>query len=152
MDALTSIVTALAAGAAAGLNATVAQAVKDGYAALKARIRRRYAGVNVDLLDQDPASEERRTAVKGELLKTDAASDVELLRAAKALLDAIHSQAVDGGGAIGVDVTEIKAASLTIEDVIAAGTGVKIERAEVAGDVTIKQVRAGGQRGTVPNP
>ena len=152
MDPLTSIVTALAAGAAAGLNSTVAQAVKDGYAALKARIRRKYAAVDIDLLEQNPASDEQRTVVKEELLKTGAATDVELLRTAKALLDAIQSQAVDGSGPIGVDLKEIKAASLTIDDIMAAGTGVKIEGAEVAGDVTIRQVRAGGQRGTAPNP
>lgn len=152
MDPLTSIVTALAAGAAAGFNSTVAQAVEDGYAALKALIRRKYAEVNVDLIDQDPASEGRRTVVKEELLKTDAATDAELLRMAKALLDAIQSQAVDAGGAIGVDLKEIRAASLTIDDIIAAGTGVKVEGAEVRGDVVIRQVRAGGQRGTVPNP
>jgi hypothetical protein len=35
MDPLTSVVTALAAGAAAALQSTVEQGVKDGYAALK---------------------------------------------------------------------------------------------------------------------
>jgi hypothetical protein len=35
MDPLTSLVTALAAGAAAALKPTVEQGVKDGYAALK---------------------------------------------------------------------------------------------------------------------
>jgi hypothetical protein len=43
MDALTSIVTALAAGAAAALQSTVEQTVKDSYAALKGLIQRQYA-------------------------------------------------------------------------------------------------------------
>jgi len=39
MDPLTSLVTALAAGAAAALQSTVEQGVKDGYGALKGLIR-----------------------------------------------------------------------------------------------------------------
>jgi hypothetical protein len=46
MDPLTSLVTALAAGAAAALQSTVEQGVKDGYAALKALIQRKYAQVS----------------------------------------------------------------------------------------------------------
>jgi hypothetical protein len=42
MDPLTSLVTTLAAGAAAALPSTVEQAVKDGYAALKGLIARQY--------------------------------------------------------------------------------------------------------------
>ena len=42
MDPLTSLVTALAAGAAAALQSTVEQGVKDGYAALKGLIQRKY--------------------------------------------------------------------------------------------------------------
>jgi hypothetical protein len=48
MDPLTSIVTALAAGAAAALQSTVEQGVKDGYTALKGLIQRKYAQVNLD--------------------------------------------------------------------------------------------------------
>jgi hypothetical protein len=59
MEPLSSIVTALAAGAAAALQSTVEQVVKDGYAALKGPIQRKYAWVYVDLLEQDPASEGR---------------------------------------------------------------------------------------------
>jgi hypothetical protein len=42
---LTSLVTALAAGAVAALQSTVEQVVKDGYAALKGLIQRKYAWV-----------------------------------------------------------------------------------------------------------
>jgi len=59
MEPITAIVTALALGAAAGLKPIAEQAIKDSYAALKALITRKYAGVNVDLLEQNPASEGR---------------------------------------------------------------------------------------------
>jgi hypothetical protein len=152
MDALTSIVTALAAGAAAGLNPTVAQAVKDGYAALKALIQRKYAQVNVDLIEQGPASEGRRTVVQEDLAKTNAATDPELLRVAKALLDALQRQAPEAAAAVGVDLKDIQVASLTIDDVIATGTGVKVEGATVSGEMTVRGVRAGSQGGLPPNP
>jgi hypothetical protein len=152
MDPLTSLITALAAGAAAALQSTVEQVVKDSYAVLKGLITRKYTRVNVDVLEQDPTSESRQAVVKEDLAKTDAATDAELLTQAKALLDALQLQAPEAMGAIGVDLHAIKAASLTIDDIIATGTGVKIDRAEIGGDMTIRGVRAGGPGRTLPNP
>jgi hypothetical protein len=150
MDSLTIIVTALASGAAAGLKPTVEQATKDAYTALKELITRKYGRVSVDLLEQDPTSESRRSAVKEELAKTDAGNDEELLRTTKALLDAIQRHAPEGAGAIGVDLNSVKAASLFIEDIIATGTGVKASQVDVQGNMTIKGVRAGDRGGAPP--
>jgi hypothetical protein len=152
MDPLTSLVIALAAGAAAALKPTVEQAVKDSYAALKGLITRKYTRVNVDGLEQDPASENQRAVVKEELAKTDAAVDAELLTQAKALLDTLQRQVPEAISAVGVDLHAIKAASLTIGDIIATGTGVKIDRAEIGGDMTIRGVQAGHLGGTSQNP
>lgn len=151
MDPLTSIVTALAAGAAAALQSTVEQVVKDAYAALKGLIQRKYPQVPVALIEPQPVSESRRAVVKEDLAKTAAATDAELLTQAKALLDALQHQAPETIGAIGVDLQAIKAASLTIDDIIATGTGVKVTQAEVSGDITIRGVRAGGPGGAPPN-
>jgi hypothetical protein len=60
MDPLTSLVTALAAGATAALQSTVEQGVKDGYAALKGVIQRKYGQVNVDQIEANPTSKNRR--------------------------------------------------------------------------------------------
>jgi phosphatidate phosphatase APP1 len=151
MDPLTSLVTALAAGAAAALQPTVEQVVKDSYTALKGLIQRKYTRVNVDVLEQDPASESRRAVIQEDLAKTAAATDAELLTQAKTLLDALQRQAPEAIGAVGVDLQAIKAASLTIDDIIATGTGVKVHGAEISGDMTISKVRAGGQGGAPPN-
>jgi hypothetical protein len=56
MDPLTSLVTALAAGAAVALQATAEQVVKDSYAGLKALIHRKYAQVDVNHLEANPTS------------------------------------------------------------------------------------------------
>jgi hypothetical protein len=64
MDPLTSLVTALVAGAATALKPTVEQAVKDSYAALKGFIQRKYAQVNLDQLETNPSSKSRRGVVE----------------------------------------------------------------------------------------
>ncbi len=67
MNPLTSLVTALAAGAAAALKPTMEQAVKDGYAALKGLIQRKYVQVQVDQLEANPSSKNCRGVVEEEL-------------------------------------------------------------------------------------
>jgi hypothetical protein len=117
MDPLSSIVIALAVGAAGEINPAVEQAVKNGYAALKALIRHRYAQVNVDLLEQDPSSASGRTMVKEDLAKSEAVEDEELLRQAQNLLETIERHTPEVSRAYGVDMDDIKAASLTIKGI-----------------------------------
>jgi hypothetical protein len=147
----TSIVTALVAGAVAGLKPTVSQAVKDAYEGLKALIKHKYSQVSLDQLESDPTSKARRAVVEEDLQKTAAEKDPEVLQQVKALLEAIQSQPPEVVSAIGVDLHDITGASLTIEDVIATGTGVKAEKVETTGDITIREVRAGRSGGGLPN-
>jgi hypothetical protein len=151
MDPLTSLVTALAAGAAAALQSTVEQGVKDGYAALKALIQRKYARVNVDQLEANPSSKSRRGVVEEDLKAAGAERDEEVLRQAEALLEAIQRQAPETTVAIGVDLQEIEGAALAIRRVMATGTGIKVEQGKFSGDITIEDVQAGGSGGRLPN-
>ena len=143
MDPMTTIVTALAIGAAAGLKPTAEKAIKDAYSGIKALIRRKYSRVSVDMLENDPASEDRKKIVKEDLKKTNADSDLELLSLTKELLDALQRYAPETAGAVGVDLEDIKAGSVKIEDIIATGTGVKMTKADIDRDLEIKKVRAG---------
>jgi hypothetical protein len=152
MDPLTSLVTALAAGAAAALQSTVEQGVKDGYTALKGLIQRKYAQVSLDQLEADPSSKSRRGVVEEDLAAVGADKDAEVLGQAEALLEAVRSQAPDIAAAIAVDLKEIEGASLAIRRVIATGTGVKVDGAKLSGDITIEDVRAGGSGGPPLNP
>jgi hypothetical protein len=45
----------------------------------------------------------------------------------------------------------IRGASLTIENIIATGTGVKAKKVDTSGDITIKRVQAGVRGEPVPN-
>jgi hypothetical protein len=152
MDPLTSIVTALAAGAAAALQSTVEQVVKDSYIALKGLITRKYAQVNVDQLEANPGSKNRRGVTEEELAAAGVDQDAEVLQHAHTLLEAIQSRAPETAAAIGVDLQDIEGATLAIRRVIATGTGVKVERAKLSGDITVEDVQAGGSGGPPPNP
>jgi hypothetical protein len=152
MDPLTSLVTALAAGATAALQSTVEQGVKDGYAALKGVIQRKYGQVNVDQIEANPTSKNRRGVMEEELAAAGADKDADVLQRAQVLLEAIQRHAPAVASAIGVDLRDIEGASLAIRRVIATGTGVKVEQGKFSGDITIEDVQAGGQGGARPNP
>jgi len=152
MDPLTSLATALAAGAAAALQSTVEQAVKDGYAALKGLIQHKYTQVNVDQLEANPSSKSRRGVVEEDLKAVGADADAEVLQKAQALLEAIQRHAPQTAAAIGVELKDIEGAALAIRRIIATGTGIKVEGAKLSGDITIEDVRAGDRGGIRPNP
>jgi len=144
MDPLSIIVTALATGAAAGLKPKAEQAVKDAYEGIKTLIQRKYGTVDLEMLEVDPASKSRQDVVREGLEKDLAGGDAEILGPAKTLLDVIQKQAPEAAEAMGVDLEEIRGASLQIEEILSSGPGVKIKKAEIAGDIKIKGVRAGG--------
>jgi hypothetical protein len=152
MDPLTSIVTALAAGAATALQSTVEQAVKERYTALKGLMQRKYAQVNMDQLEANPSSKNRRGVIEEDLKSVGADQDPEVLQKAHHLLEAIQRRGSEAAAAIGVDLKDIEGAALAIRQVTATGAGVKVEHAKLSGDTTIEDVRADHQGGARPNP
>jgi hypothetical protein len=153
MEPITAIVTALALGAAAGLKGTTEQMIKDGYTTLKTVIKSKFpqASASVDQLDRAPDSKARRAVVEEDLTKEGAGHSAEVLQEAKALLDVIAQRAPTTAEVIGVSLTEITGASLRIADVLSSGSGVKVDGADIGGDITIQGVRAGQQGGRHPN-
>lgn len=157
MDPITIIVSALAAGGAAGLSDTAAQAIKDAYAGLKSLIQRKHAAASpaVSMLESDPGSQELQGYVEKQLAKTDAGQDAELLQQAKATVDAVATYDPEAARTVGIDLQGIKGASLKLSDVTATGTGpttgVRVKDAEISGDIEIKGVHVGSQA-TKPQP
>lgn len=148
MDPITIIVTALAAGAAAGLKPTAEKVVKDAYAGIKALIQRKYARVNLSPLEAKPESEAKRASVQEDLADAGADGDQELLAQAKVLIDVVEQHDRAAARAIGVDLEEVKAEFLRVQKVTAEGTGVKVRRGEFTGGIDIGEVEAGKD----PNP
>lgn len=114
VEAIDVVVSALAAGAAAGVQDTATAAVKDTYAGLLTALRRRFGHARTEELTtlaqehaEDPQTgRDRLTAV---LATTDLASDDDVVSAARAVLAQLDSAGagkytVDARGARGVQV------------------------------------------------
>jgi predicted trehalose synthase len=113
MDPITLLVTALAAGAALGVQDTASAMVKDAYASLKALVRGRLGGdpgAELVLTRHEQAPEIWQAPLMAELARAGADGDGDLIAAAKALLDlageagAAGKYSVDVRGAQGVQV------------------------------------------------
>ena len=113
MDPITLIVTALAAGAALGVQDTASAMVKDAYASLKALVRRRLGGdpgAELVLTRHEQAPEIWQAPLMAELARTGADRDGDLIAAANALLDlagearTAGKYSVDARGAQGVQI------------------------------------------------
>ena len=139
-----SLSLALGAGAVAGKE-IVSALVKDAYAALKARIASRYPEVSVEQLEAAPQSKARRVVIEQDLTAAGAETDLDLdlVAAARELIELVKRDAPAAATAIGVDLQDVEAANLRLADITASGTGVKVEKGKFSGDIDIQGVRAG---------
>jgi hypothetical protein len=158
MEPVTLIVTALALGAAAGLKPTAERAVKDAYSGLKSLIERKFAKVDLSLLEARPENKNRQAVVEEELQEVGAHQDAEILKQAQTLLDTVSEKAPTAGAAIGVNLENIKGASLELSKIIAqstgqgSATGVNISGADIQGDIKISDVTATSISGNPQGP
>jgi len=114
VDPITLIVTALAAGAALGVQGTASAMVTDAYAGLKALVKKRLGGgpgAELVLARHEQAPETWQAPLMTELAGTGADRDRDLIAAAEALLDLVSEAkgeagkyAVDTRGAQGVQI------------------------------------------------
>lgn len=114
MDPITVIVTALAAGAALGITDTASSAVKDAYAALRALVKKRFAGrpdAELVLAKHEKAPETWQAPLRAELAGAGADHDLNLVAAAETLMSLVDAAGartgkytVDARGAQGVQV------------------------------------------------
>ena len=144
------IVTALAAGATAGLKPMAEQVVKDAYEGLKALIKQKYQRVEVGVLETDPKSKGRQTVVEEELASAAAGQDEELLARAKALLEAVQQHAPGTAAELAVDLEDVKAAlSIEIENI--RGGGIRGRNWDTGGGIKISGVDL-SREGLDPKP
>jgi hypothetical protein len=97
MDPVTLILAALAAGAASGAGDTAAQAVKDGYAGLKALLKRKFAGnakAEETLAEHEADPDTYEKPLAKQLKETRADQDAEILAAAEQLVAAAQQAGV----------------------------------------------------------
>jgi hypothetical protein len=153
MDPITvTIVSAVAAGAAAGASEVATSAIKDAYAGLKRLIADGYRNVApfVDAVEADPASKPEQTVLAKELDQAGAAKDDELKAAAQALLDAIESLRDEPRAAALFDFDQLRVArDVQLEDIEAVRVIIVRGRAEIGRDLRAKRMR---QRPTRESP
>jgi hypothetical protein len=142
MDPVTVIVSAIALGAATGLTDTAATAVRDAYAAVK-RLVARYPQVDASAVERKPDSAAKRASLVEDLVAAGAASDADLVDAARALIAAVTTHHPLAGHAVGIDLVRVEADALRIRSVASEGTGVRVRDSRFASDIDIDTVRAG---------
>ena len=142
--AITALVSALAAGAAAALQDTTTEAVKDTYQAIKAYIQRQFQNADLAALERKPESASKQASLGEDLHEAGAADDAQLLELAEALTKAIEAHAPQAAEAVGVDVKRLKADLARFRGVKARGagaTGAKFRESEI-GELHVEDVEA----------
>jgi len=100
MDPVSLIVAALAAGAVQGVGSAAGTAVTDAYQALKGRVRELLSGREageVALQRHEAAPDVWREPLKAELAAVSADRDLDLIQAARVLLDLADQQGARAG-------------------------------------------------------
>jgi hypothetical protein len=146
---VTSLVTAVAAGAVSAFKDEAKDAIKGAYVGLKTLITGKYPTTSTSLarLEEKPALEGRRTSFAEDLQEAGAYNDAELADRAATLIAIVGKEDPDAARVIGVDLKDIEAAAITLRKVKASGagaTGTRIHGATVSGDITIEDVTAEG--------
>jgi hypothetical protein len=96
----------------------------------------------VGKLEQHPDSESRKGVIIEELEQAGKAEDPELARLAQALVITLK-EAGAVGGATGVSLEEVEAVNVRLQNIIASGTGVSIEKSKFTGDIEASGISAG---------
>ena len=148
MDPVSMVAAAVAMGAAAGLQGTVSHAIEDAYTAMKTLIRHRYGNVDLAPVEAKPESAAKRASFAEDLASAGAATDDELQKLASAVINAVTANKPETVKSIGVDLEEVRAASLRVRDVKAGDVGVRVHKGEFTGDIDIQGVEATSR----PNP
>ena len=132
MEPISLLLTAIVSGAAAALEPTTKQAVKDAYEGLKTLIKRKWGDIGLN---------------KPDLEKAKVAQDAEVLAKAQELVKAVEAHAPQAAQAAGISLAQLKAAgSVNIKDLIAEGaisvTGVAADK-----DINVEGLRSGNPTG-----
>jgi len=120
---LTTVVTALVAGAAAKAKDVASEAVADAYAGLKAVVVRKLGKAGaVQSVEDDPDSEPARAALAEALAKHEVAGDQQLEMLADRIVHALSETAQPRTGAGDIEVETIRGAvNVVVENLVATG-------------------------------
>jgi hypothetical protein len=125
------------------LKGTVGEAVKDAYAALKAKVAG-WAGGDVDSLEKSPASPARQAVIAETIDGLSADDQAKLHALAQALADRLK----ETGGPVGIDMTRLTATEVKVSKLsVASGVGAVLTDATVSGAVSAGDIVVGAPPG-----
>ena len=121
--------------------------IPDAYEQLKTVLKSKFGESSkllgtVRELEEDPKDDVTKDTLIKRIAQVQADKDNEILEAAKALLKAIQND-LKATTIIGVNLEEIKAESLKIDNIISTGIGVNVRKGEFQGDIAISNIHAG---------
>jgi hypothetical protein len=146
MDPVSIIVTAVVLGAAAGLQATAEQVVKDAYAGLKALIQRKYAGVDLAAVEKKPESTAKQESLAEDLAEAGAGEDNELLEQAERVVASAQesAQATALAAELKIKLDEVRAGFLKLKSGRASGAiDIQVGKSELPGGIDLGDLQAG---------
>jgi hypothetical protein len=124
MEPISLLLTAIVSGAAAALEPTTKQAVKDAYEGLKALIKRKWGEV-----------------LKEDLEKAGAAPDEQMMRQAQELIRAVKEHAPQAAQAAGISLSELEAAgSINVRELV--GNNISVNKLKAGKDINIEGLRS----------
>jgi hypothetical protein len=142
MDPITvTVVSALAAGAAAAAKDVATSAIKDAYAALKRLILDRYkkSGPFIEAIEADPTSQPEQAVLSKQL--TAAPIDPDLKQAAVAMLEAVESLKAEPRAQAMFDFGRLRALkSFQLSDLVVTGPVLHAEEATFEGDFEARRI------------
>lgn len=144
MDPVSLLLTAIVSGAAAALEPTAKSAVKDAYEGLKHLIRKKWGGISLETVEQNPKSEPRREVLKEDLEKARVAHDEEVLAKAQELIRAVKEHAPQAAQAAGISIADLEAGgSVNIRNLLARGAGISVQGVKARdGSINIEGLRS----------
>ncbi len=143
---VSSIVTALTAGALGSLKNVAGSAVTDAYKGLKKILVDTYHCESVSLLDKKPQSESFKGAVAEQIGDGKVTEDEAVLEKASEVMRAIEADrtVTEALKDAGIEIGDVRAHSNVLIETLKAARGVKIGNVVAAqGDATIKNIESG---------
>jgi hypothetical protein len=142
MEPISLLLTAIVSGAAAALEPTTKQAVKDAYDGLKALIKRKWGEVGIESVERDPKSVKRRDVLMEDLEKAGAAPDEEVMKQAQEVIRAVKEHAPQAAKAAGISLSELEAAgSINVRELV--GSNISVNKLKAGQDINIEGLRSG---------
>ncbi len=141
---------AVSAGLAAGVSETAQLAVGDAYRKVKELLGRRYASVDVEVVEARPQILARQAVLAEELKAAGAGADTELAAAVQVLLNVIEQHSPKAAELVGVRLERVEAGRVEVRGIRAAGaTGVIAKDVKTSGEFSVTDVQVVSER---PDP